>query len=264
MAKHLFPTVGAAGTAWLRLTFAALILAAVRRPWRIRVQPGQRWAIVLYGISLGTMNLLFYMALARIPLAVAVAVEFTGPFTLALIASRRPLDFAFVALAALGIALLLPIHPAAQTLDPVGIMLSLGAGAGWAGYIVFGKRASVLGDGSVVPVLGMIIGAAVVTPWGAAPAVRALLSDPTLIPLAVSVAILSSALPYSCEIVALRTLPALYFSILMSLEPAMAALSGMLFLHEYLTPGQCLAIACIMTASLGVCMSMRRQTGTSS
>jgi len=252
LAKHLFPLVGAVGATALRLIFAATILLLVWRPFgknRLGSIHANRRAVLLYGASLGTMNVLFYLALERIPLGLAVAFEFSGPLTLALIRSRRALDFVWVVFAVVGLALLLPIATSAP-LDPIGVAFALGAGVCWALYIVSGQSVGAAMHGGVAVALGMSIAALVVLPVGVIAAGRSLLSwDAARIALAV--AILSSALPYSLEMYALKRIPAHTFSVLMSIEPAIGALSGLFFLHEQLGSVQWTGIALIMAASFG-------------
>lgn len=257
LAKGLFPALGPEGTTICRCGLAALMLLALRRPWREPLSRPALVAVALYGASLGLMNLLFYLSIARIPLGVAVALEFTGPLSVALFASRRARDLAWVVLAAVGIALILPRSDSPRHLDPVGVSLALGAGACWALYIVLGQRAGKAVPGGAASALGMSVAALVVAPFGIARAGARLL-DPSLWPLALAVAVFSSALPYSLEMHALRRLPARTFGVLMSLEPALAALAGLVVLRERLTVAQGAAIACIMAASLGSAASVGR------
>lgn len=256
IAKSLFPTVGAAGTASLRVGFSALVLIAVWRPWRRSLSARDAGWIALYGAALGAMNLLFYLALTRLPIGPAVAIEFAGPLLLALAGSRRRTDLAWIALAVLGLGLLLPLGGAGG-LDPVGIALALAAGAAWALYILFGQRAG-QADGGQAVALGMLTAALVVAPAGLAQAGAAIVS-PTALVLGFAVALLSSALPYSLEMVALRRLDRTTFGILMSLEPAVAALLANLLIGEALTPVQWLAIILVIAASAGITASSRRR-----
>ncbi len=261
LAKHLFPLVGAQGATAYRLGLSALILLLWRRPWR-RSSAGQNtgqrdWrALWGYGLSMGAMNLVFYMSLRTIPLGIAVALEFTGPLALALFGSRRWLDFVWIALVVAGLALLLPLRGQMQSLDPVGVMYALAAGVGWALYIVLGKKAGAAYGVDAVT-LGTSIGALLAIPFGVAHAGSALLS-PTLLPYALGVAVLSSALPYSLEMVALTRLPARTFSTLLSLEPAIAAVAGVALLDERLSVLQWLAIVMIIVAAAGTALSVRR------
>jgi inner membrane transporter RhtA len=250
LAKSIFPVVGAGGATALRLIFASLILCSVWRPWRKKLKRNELKSILVYGASLGAMNLTFYLALARIPLGIAVALEFTGPLTVALLASRRALDFVWAALAAAGILLILPLSEASGGLDWLGALLALCAGLFWALYIVFGQRAGSSVHGGTATSLGMFFAAMVAVPIGVAQAGSMLLNTAVL-PSAIGVAVLSSAVPYSLEMNALKRLPKHTFGILMSLEPAVAALSGLVFLHEALRPAQWLALVCIISASAG-------------
>lgn len=250
LAKTLFPVIGPEGTTALRVGFAALILSMVFRPWKNWPARKDQKALWLYGISLGGMNLMFYMAIERIPLGIAVALEFTGPLAVALLSSKRKLDLLWVALAMAGIALLLPWQTDASALDPLGVALALGAGACWAGYIIFGQKTGGALHGGTAVALGMAVAALFLFPIGLASAGTALFSW-TVLPFAFAVALLSSAIPYSLEMVALKRLPAQSFSILMSLEPAIAALAGLIILAEQLSLLQWLAIFSVIAASLG-------------
>ncbi|EIK94656.1 hypothetical protein PMM47T1_21253 [Pseudomonas sp. M47T1] len=257
LAKTMFPVVGAQGTTTLRLIFAAVIMVLLLRPWRATLTARSLLTVVIYGIALGGMNFLFYMALRTVPLGIAVALEFTGPLAVALYASRRPLDFVWIALAVLGLILLIPMGDAQAGLDMVGTAYALGAGACWALYILFGQKAGA-DNGIQTAALGVVIAALFIAPIGIVHAGTALLS-PALLPVALGVAVLSTALPYSLEMVALTRLPARTFGTLMSIEPAFGAVSGLLFMHEVLSFPQWMAIACIITASIGATLTMRRE-----
>ena len=250
VAKGLFPALGPEGTTALRCGIAALILLALQRPWRARLPPSALLTVGLYGASLGLMNLLFYLSLARIPLGVAVALEFTGPLSVALLSSHRARDLLWVVLAAAGIVLILPLSRSSRPLDPVGVAFALAAGVCWALYIVLGQRAGKAVQGGAATALGMLAAALVVAPIGVLRAGPRLLQS-HLWPLALAVAVFSSALPYSLEMHALRRLPARTFGILMSLEPALAALAGLVMLRERLSLSQGAAIVCIIAASAG-------------
>ncbi len=254
-AKGLFPRVGASGAAALRLALASLILTAVWRPWRVRPTARELRSIVIYGLAMGWMNFFFYLSLSRIPLGIAVALEFTGPLAVALAASHRAVDFLWIALAALGLLALLPLGVESKPLAPLGIAFALAAGFCWAFYIVFGQKAGAA-HGGRTPALGTVVGAAAIVPIGAAHAGAALLA-PAILPAACAVAVLSSALPYSLEMYALTRLPTRTFGVLMSLEPALGALSGLCFLGESLTAVQWAAIAGIMLGSGGSAATSR-------
>lgn len=250
VAKQLFPIVGPEGTTALRLGFSALVLWLVFRPWRAMPKGRDLRAIAFYGICLGGMNILFYLAIARIPLGIGVALEFTGPLAVALIGSRRKRDLIWVGLALAGILLLLPDMQGAEALDPVGVVLALAAGACWAGYILFGKKTGSQASGGITVALGMTVAAIFLVPVGFVSQGMALLSW-QVIPLGFLVAILSSALPYSLEMISLRNMSSQSFSVLMSMEPAVAAMAGFLILSEQLTLWQWLAILLVICASLG-------------
>jgi inner membrane transporter RhtA len=248
LAKGLFPLVGASGAVALRLGIAALLLAAVWRPWRVRFAFKNLRIIALYGVAMGCMNLFFYLSLRYIPLGIAVALEFTGPLGLALLASRRPIDFLWIALAALGLLALLPTG-SATALAPIGVVCALGAGVCWALYIVFGRRAGAAHGGQTTA-LGTVVGAILIVPIGISQNGASLFS-PAILPLACGIALLSSAIPYSLEMFAMPRIPTKTFGILMSLDPALAALSGMLFLGETLSLTQWAAVLGVMVASGG-------------
>jgi len=255
LAKQLFPLVGAQGATALRIGLGAIILWVLRQPWR-RLAGRHDWASMWgYGLTLGAMNLCFYMALRTIPLGVAVALDFLGPLAIALFGSRRALDFVWAALAISGLALLLPWRAQTQPLDVVGVLYALAAATGWATYILLGRRAGAAFGGDAVA-LGSAIGALIAVPVGVVHAGAALFSLAAL-PFALGVAVLSSALPYSLEMYGLTRLPARTVGILMSAEPAMGALLGLVFLDERLTILQWLAIAAIIAASVGAVLGAR-------
>jgi len=249
LAKRLFPIVGAGGTAALRLGVAAAILLAVWRPWHIRFTPVQLRTVIVYGVAMGWMNYLFYLALSYIPLGITMALEFTGPLGVALFASRRPLDFLWILLAALGLVALLPLGLGGQPLSVLGIGYALGAGVCWALYIVFGRRAGAVHGGQITA-LGTVIGALMIVPIGFVHSGAALFA-PAILPLAVGVAVLSSALPYTLEMFAMPRIPTRTFGILMSLNPALGAVAGLIILGEMLNLVQWAAIASIVAASAG-------------
>lgn len=248
-AKHLFPLVGSQGVTAVRVGLAALVMLAVVRPWR--TPPARRDVsnLAIYGLMLGCMNLLIYGAFARIPIGIAVAIEVVGPLAVVVLSSRRARDFGWVLLAAFGLWLLAPLHEGAAPLDPVGVAYALGAAFCWAMYIVFGKRVSTLNGGQAVA-WGMLVAALFTVPVGVAHAGAALLA-PVVLAGGLTVALLSSVLPYSLEMAALARLPRRVFGILVSAGPAFAALAGWLVLGERLTGLQWLAILLVMLACGG-------------
>lgn len=257
LAKSLFPLIGAPGVTALRLALGTLILVVIFKPWRLRFTKAQRKPLLLYGLSLGAMNYLFYLSIQTVPLGIAVALEFTGPLAVALFASRRAVDFIWVALAVLGLWFLLPLGQDVSHVDLTGAALALGAGACWAIYILSGQRAGEE-HGPATVAIGSLIAALVFVPIGAWLAGDALWHW-SVLPLGLGVAILSTALPYSLEMVALTRLPTRTFGTLMSMEPGLAALSGMVFLGETLTLTQWLALLAIITASMGSTLTLRRE-----
>jgi inner membrane transporter RhtA len=259
LAKGLFPFVGAEGTTTYRLVFSTLLLMAFWRPWR----RAWTWAdvpiLVLFGATLGLMNLLFYNAIKTVPFGLAIAVEFTGPLAVALWSSKKPLDFVWIVLAVAGMGLILPLGNAsgagmqAAAIDPVGIAYALGAGACWAVYIVVGQRVADRIGAFATP-MGMLVAALLVTPVGISVAGSSLL-NPEWMLAGLGIALLSSAIPYSLEMYSLKHLPKQTFSILLSLEPAVGALAGWLVLSEQLSMQQLGAIGLIMAASMGSAMT---------
>ena len=256
LAKQLFPIIGAQGTTAVRLGLGAVILWLVRRPWR-HLRGRRDWAsLVGYGLTIGVMNLVFYMSLRTIPLGIAVTLEFLGPLAIALFGSRRALDLVWVALAIAGLALLLPFRESDHALDPVGVTYALAAGVCWAIYILVGRRAGAAFGRDAVA-LGSAIGALVAVPVGVAHAGTALFAL-SILPFAIGVAVLSSAFPYSLEMYALTRLPARTIGILVSIEPAVGALLALPFLGEHLAALQWLAIGAIVVASIGAVIGARQ------
>ncbi|MDO4263535.1 MAG: EamA family transporter [Deinococcus sp.] len=255
IAKGLFAQVGPMGTAGLRVVLAAALLSLLFRPnWRA-MTPAQWRLIVPYGLALGLMNLAFYAALDRLPLGVAVTIEFTGPLVLSLLLSRRPADFLWVLLAATGIGLMAPRGElSASGLDPVGVGFALLAGFFWALYILAGSRVSRELSGTLSVTAGMWVAGAVTLPFALAGAGTALLAPGVLLA-GLGVALLSSAVPYTLEMQAMKFIPAKVFGVLSSLEPAIAAVAGLLLLGETLTPVQWLALIAVMTASAGMTLT---------
>jgi inner membrane transporter RhtA len=249
LAKTLFGSVGPLGTAAYRITVGAAILLIWFRPWRWVTSIDDWKRILPYGVMLAMMNLLFYAALETLPVGVAIAVEFTGPLALAIFSSRRLIDFVWAGLAVIGLALLTPILSNDKPLDPTGVLLALAAGACWAAYIVLGRRASYLHPGQATG-LGMTVAAIIALPFGVAQAGVELL-NPALLATGLVVGLLSSAIPYTLEMRALRHLPSKTFGVTVSVEPMFGAIAGAMILGEMLSVAQALAIACIMAASAG-------------
>ena len=246
VAKHLFPVVGSFGTVALRLFFAAAVLILVWRP-SLRLDRRTWTVVVAYGVVLGLMNLCFYLALARIPLGIAVTVEFLGPLGVALIGSRRWLDAFWALLAAGGVVLLMEGR---GELNLAGFLFALAAGAFWGLYILIGAalgRHTTEGNGLA---LGMAVAALIAVPFGVADSATALF-QPWVLVAGLGVALLSSVVPYTLDLEALRRIPPRVFGILMSLEPAMAALVGLVVLDESLHLSQWIAVLCVVAASAG-------------
>ena len=256
LAKGMFPIVGAQGTTALRLIFASLFMLILLRPWRARFTLRTLRTVFIYGIALGLMNFFFYMSLRTVPLGIAVALEFTGPLAVAILASRRAVDFAWIGLAIGGLLLLVPMGDVKSGVDLNGAAYALGAGVCWALYILYGQKAGE-DNGVQTAALGVMIAALFIAPIGIVHAGSALLNL-AILPTAIAVAILSTALPYSLEMVALGKMPARTFGTLMSMEPAIGALSGLLFLHEVLSVTQWMAIGAIILASVGATSTMRK------
>jgi inner membrane transporter RhtA len=247
VAKDLFDEVSPTGLVWLRLLTSAVVLGLVARP-ALRGRTREEWLVVAgFGASLGLMNWAIYQSFARIPLGIAVTIEFVGPLTLAVLGSRRPRDLVWVGLAALGVGLL-GFEPA--DLDVLGVLLALLAGASWAAYILLSARTGRLWPGLDGLAVASVVATLLLTPF-AIPSGGGDLLDPHVLLLGAAVGLLSSVIPYSFEITALRTLSPAVFSILMSLEPAAAALAGLVVLGEVLAPSQWLAMACVVVASIG-------------
>lgn len=255
LAKSLFPLVGAPGVTALRIALGTAILVVIFKPWRLRFKKEQRLPLLFYGLSLGAMNYMFYLSIQTIPLGIAVALEFTGPLAVALFSSRRPVDFIWVILAVLGLWFLLPLGQSVSEIDLTGAALALGAGACWAIYIVTGQRAGEE-HGPATVAIGSLIAAIIFVPVGMAQATESIWQW-SVMPIGLAVAILSTVLPYSLEMIALTRLPTRIFGTLMSMEPALAALSGMVFLGETLTFTQTLALCSIIAASMGSTLTMR-------
>jgi inner membrane transporter RhtA len=259
LAKTLFPIIGPVGTVGLRIGFGTLVLIAALRPWRTRIGKTNWQPLALYGVSIGVMNVCFYLALSRIPLGIAVALEFTGPLAVAVLSSHRPVDFLWIGLALAGLGLILPIVHIGQGIDPIGLLFALGAGACWALYIVFGRRTGA-DHGAQSVALGSLISAVIVVPAGMLTAPPALFSRSVML-FGLAVGILSTALPYALDMVALTRLPARTFGVLMSLDPAIGALCGWVFLGEQLRLLQWTAIVLIILASAGSASTIQSLPG---
>jgi inner membrane transporter RhtA len=251
IAKGLFDSVGPAGAVFLRVGFAALILLAMWRPRLGRRARSDYALAIVFGLALAGMNFAFYSALERIPLGVAVTLEFAGPLGVAVVGSRRPLDLLWVVLAAAGILLLAPLNLfGGVDLDPVGVALALLAGTLWGSYILLSARTGRAFPGGTGLAIAMCIGALALVPVGVAEAGYALL-DPGVLLVGFGVAMLSSAVPYSLEMEALRKLPSRVFGVLMSLEPAVAALVGFVVLGERLGLRALAAVLLVTVAAVG-------------
>ena len=237
---------------WLRLAVSALVVCAIARP-ALRGRSRNDWAVVLaFGVILGLMNWSIYQSFARIPIGLAVTIEFAGPLTLAVLGSRRVRDLLWVGLAGIGVVLL---GVERTELDPVGVGFALLAGACWASYILLTAQTGRRWEGLDGLALASLIAAVVVSPLLLAGDGPAGLADPRILLLGAAVALLSSVVPYSAEMVALRSIRPSVFSVLMSLEPAAAALAGLVVLREVLGPAQWLAVACVVLASIGATRS---------
>jgi inner membrane transporter RhtA len=246
VATKLFPLVGPGGAVFLRLALSALVVGAIVRPGlRTRSRP-DLILVVGFGLVLAAMNCLFYLSLDRIPLGIAVTFEFLGPLGVAVAGSRRPLDLLWVVLAALGVVLL----TGSGSLNVAGVVFATSAGACWAAYILLSQRVGRVFEGMTGLAVALAVGAVATAPYGVVAGGRTLLR-PAVLAKGAAIAVLSSAIPYSLELAALRRLRAAVFGVLMSLEPAMAAVSGLLFLGQHLVWRDWLAVVAVMTASIG-------------
>jgi inner membrane transporter RhtA len=247
VAKQLFPRIGVEGVTAYRVGISALIMLAMFRPWRTPLTWKQAINVAIYGSVIGVMNLLIYRAFARIPMGVAVAIEVAGPLTVAVLTSHRPRDFVSVCLAATGLYFLLPIHGNVDQLDPVGVAYAAGAAVCWALYIVYGKRVSAMSGGQSVA-WGMLAASLFIVPLGVAHSGAQLLT-PSFLLIGAAIAVMSSAVPYTLEMISMRTLSSRTFSMFSSATPALSALAGMVVLGEHLTLTQWLALSAIVLAS---------------
>jgi len=247
VAKNLFDEISPTALVWLRLAASSLVLLAIARP-RLGGRDRTDWLTVLgFGLTLGLMNWSIYQSFSRIPIGIAVTVEFIGPLTLAIIGSRRPRDLVWVGLAAAGVLLL---GGERADLDPVGVAFALVAGGSWAAYILLSGHTGRRWEGLDGLAIASVIAVLLLTPTLAGIDADPLV-DPRIVLLGTAVGLLSSVVPYSCELVALRRLRPALFGILMSLEPAAAALAGLLVVGEHLSAVQWLAVACVIAASVG-------------
>jgi inner membrane transporter RhtA len=254
IAKSLFDEAGPAGTVFLRVGFAALVLWILWRPRPAAHRPAELRLAAVFGVTLAGMNLAFYEALDRIPLGVAVTLEFVGPLGVAVAASRRALDLLWVALAASGILVLADLG--GGSVDAAGVALALLAGACWAAYILVNERVGRAFPGGDGLALAMVVATVLLVPGGVAGGGGDLL-DPRVLAIGAAVAMLSSAIPYSLELEALRRIPAGVFGVLMSLEPAVAALAGLAILGEVLGVREWCGIALVVAASAGAARGAR-------
>jgi inner membrane transporter RhtA len=245
VAVHLFESLGPVGTVFLRIAFSAvLLLVAVRHQISADARR-HAGLLLLFGCSIGAMNLCFYGAIARIPLGVAVAIEFIGPLGVAALTSRRPKDFLWISLAVVGLVLLTP--DIGGDLDPLGVGLALAAGAGWASFVLLSPRvAGAIGGAGLA--LAMVAAGLFALPFALAAG-------------GLAVAILSTTLPYALEFEALKRMTARAYGIMVTLEPVVAALVGVLILGQALPPSAFVAIACVTAAAIGVTLSDRRDDG---
>ena len=256
-AKYLFAEFPILTVSAMRLLLGSLILALIFKVWQIHFKQVKWSAIISYGIALAGMNMLFYLAIDRLPLGIAVSFEFIGPLSVALFYARQKFDFIWVGLAILGLILLFPFDQTAQPLDPIGILFALGAGTCWALYIVAGQKPSGI-SGNHTVCLGMFVGMCILMPIALFSGMPAHAFEPSSLLYFIALAVLASALPFTLEMIALRNLSALSFGTLMSLEPAVAALSGFIFLGEHLLWTQWLALATIISASIGCTITTQK------
>ncbi|HEX3629438.1 MAG TPA: EamA family transporter [Candidatus Dormibacteraeota bacterium] len=254
VARRLFDALGPTSTVFLRVAFGALILIAIARPRRVALTRQQWQSIVLFGLIIAGMNFCFYQAIARIPLGIAVTIEFIGPLGIAIAGSRRLLDFVWAAMAAVGVLLLSTLG---GTVEAAGLLFALGAAIGWACYIVLSQRVGRLVPGPNGLAFALAIAALALAPFGIAAGGSMLLNLVNL-SLSVVVAVLSSAIPFSLEFAALRRLSRRVFGILMSLEPAMGAAAGYVLLGQRLAPRDAAAILLVIGASVGATLTAAR------
>ncbi|MFI6578738.1 EamA family transporter [Nocardiopsis sp. NPDC050513] len=255
VAKNLFEALPPAAVVWLRLLTSAALLVVVARPV-LRGRGRGDWAVVLgYGVSLALMNLFIYQAFARIPLGIAVTVEYLGPLSIAILGSRRRVDLLWAALAGLGVVAL---GLESGSMDPWGIGFAVLAATAWAGYILLSAATGQRFEGASGLAVASVVGVVLLAPVGVVQGGAALL-DWRLLLFGLTVGVLSSVVPYSLELTALRRMPPRVFGVLMSLQPAAAALVGLVLLGEQLTVWQWIAVACVIAASAGATRTAARR-----
>jgi inner membrane transporter RhtA len=259
-AKQLFPAVGPEGAATLRLTLGAAMLLILMRPWRSWPKRAPVLSLIGLGLSMAAAIQFFYLALNRLPLGVAIPLQFLGPLAVAVSTSRRPADFVWAAMAAAGVWGLVGAAAPERPIDFAGVPLALGAAAGWASYILFGRRVGAA-FGTSAASLSVSIAALAILPVGIVHAGTALF-DPRLAPLALFIAALSTAMPFSLELYALARMPAWTFAVFTSLEPAFSVASGFILLHERLAPAQVGGVAIVIAAAAGAAWSSAVRPGT--
>tara|TARA_R110002033_G_scaffold125347_9_gene167443 strand:+ start:1642 stop:2499 length:858 start_codon:yes stop_codon:yes gene_type:complete len=257
IAKTLFPILGATATASLRIGISAFILLCVYRP-KIKLFSAPQWKLVIpYGLSLGAMNLIFYLAIERIPIGLAVTLEFIGPLVVAVLGSKKIIEYLWVLLAAAGIMIIAPWK--SDTVDLLGVIFALTAGAFWAAYIVLGGKVSKIMKGGDAVSVGMVFASLLILPFGFAGQGFQFITVNYLY-MGIALALLSSAIPFSLEMKALGQLSSQTFSILMSLEPAVASLCALLFLHEVLNTNEIIAVIFVVIASAGATLTAKQKT----
>lgn len=260
IAKGLFPALGPEGTVALRTLFGALILIAVRRPWRDWPPASARLPILVLGLGMAGAVFFFYVALNHLPQGVDIALQFLGPLAVAIGGSRRAADLLWAVLAGLGVWLLIGLAPSREKIEAIGVVFALLAGASWAAYILAGRWVSRTGGADHGSALALAVGAAILLPiglWRAGPALFA----PEHLPLALAVAVLASAIPFPLELFAMSRIPARTFAVLMSLEPAMGALSGFMLLGERLSATQVMGVAAVVVAAGGATWTAPSENG---
>jgi inner membrane transporter RhtA len=259
-ARQLFAFIGPSGAVFLRVALGAVILLAIGRPGRPRLA-GRQWrSVIIFGLVIAAMNLCFYQAIARIPLGVAVTIEFLGPLGVAIVGSRKALDFAWATLAAAGVAIL--SFKGGGSVSALGLAFALVAAIGWACYILISQRVGRIVPGPNGLAFALAIAGVALLPFGVASAGARLLLPHSLLA-GTLVAILSTAIPFSLEFAALRRLSSQVFGVLMSLEPAMGAAAGFVFLAQRLAPQDLVGIALVMVASAAATLTASRQAAAS-